>query len=225
MTLVLYSGPISMFGSKAEIALREKGVPFDLQMVPFTLEAGYEPKHPDVLRHNPFKQQVPVLVDGDVVVYDSTQIFEYLEDRCPQPPLWPQSVSGRALARRLELESDEVMFPQVVTLIKERRGGADPQAAAQARLALQAHMQRLDVWLQGREWLAHSYSYADIATFMCISFAAIFNVRVAPQQERLMGWLRAMRQRGSTQPIVQRLSRGLEEERALRADSRRADSP
>lgn len=206
MTLTLYSGPISMFGSKAEIALREKGIPFDLQMVPFTLGSGYEPKHPEVLRLNPFKRQVPVLVDGDVVVYDSTQIFEYLEDRWPAPPLWPTSVPGRAVARRLELESDEVVFPHVITLMKARRGQTDAQAAAEARAALQAHLQRLDAWLEGKEWLAHSYSYADIALFMCVNFAAMFGERVAPQQERLMTWLRAMRARPSTRPVLDRLA-------------------
>lgn len=206
MTLTLYSGPVSMFGSKAEIALREKGVPFDLQMVPFTLGSGYEPKHPEVLRHNPFKRQVPVLVHADVVVYDSTQIFEYLEDRWPEPALWPADVAGRALARRLELESDEVVFPHVITLIKERRGGAEVQAAAEARAALQAHLERLDAWLDGRRWLAHSYSYADIALFMCLNFAAMFGVRVAPRQDRLTAWWRAMRTRPATRPVLDRLA-------------------
>ena len=65
------------------------------------------------LRINP-KQQVPVLVDGEVEIFDSTQIFEYLEDRFPEPPLWPRSVVERAEARRLELFSDEVFFPPVI---------------------------------------------------------------------------------------------------------------
>lgn len=206
MDIILYSGPLSMFGAKAEIALREKGLPFELRMVPFALGTGYEPKHPEVLRHNPFKRQVPVLVDGDTVVYDSTQIFEYLEDRCPQPALWPTGIAGRALARRLELESDEVVFPHVITLMKERRGAADAQAGADARESLQAHLQRLDAWLQGRQWLAGSYSYADIATFMCINFAGMFNLRVRPEQAGLMRWLRAMRQRAAAQPVVERLA-------------------
>ena len=46
----LYSGPLSMFGAKAEIALREKGVDFELEMVPYDREHGYQPKHPQVLR-------------------------------------------------------------------------------------------------------------------------------------------------------------------------------
>ena len=108
----LYSGPLSVFGAKAEIALREKGIPFELIMVGFDRITHYEPKHPEVLRINP-KGQVPVLVDGTVEIFDSTQIFEYLEHRWPAPPLWPAEVAARAAARLLELKSDEVLFPLV----------------------------------------------------------------------------------------------------------------
>eukprot|EP01036_Dinobryon_divergens_P053368 gene53368-71338_t len=63
MTTHIYSGPLSMFGAKVEIAAREKGIAFELVMVPFIEGDAYEPKHPEVLRVNPVKQQVPVLVD------------------------------------------------------------------------------------------------------------------------------------------------------------------
>jgi glutathione S-transferase len=91
----LYSGPLSMFGAKAQIALHEKSLPFDLVMVPFDMERLYEPKPPAVERINP-KRQVPVLIDGSTDIFDSTQIFEYLEDAAPTPPLWPTSVVDRA---------------------------------------------------------------------------------------------------------------------------------
>ena len=76
----LFSGPLSMFGAKTEIAALEKGLDFELVMVPF--EEKYEPKHPEVLRINP-KQQVPILIHGDLEIFDSTQIFEYFEDLQP----------------------------------------------------------------------------------------------------------------------------------------------
>jgi hypothetical protein len=60
------------------------------------------------------KRQVPVLVDGDIEIFDSTQIFEYFE---PHPPLWPAEPAARARARLLELKSDEVFFPHVIRLM------------------------------------------------------------------------------------------------------------
>src|ERR671912_1483217 len=108
----LYSGPLSMFGAKAEIAAHEKGIDFELVMVPFEMKELYEPKHPEVLRINP-KRQVPVLIHGELEIFDSTQIFEYLEDLRPQPALWPAQPAARARARLLEHKSDEVFFPHV----------------------------------------------------------------------------------------------------------------
>ena len=81
-----------MFGAKAEIAAHEKGLDFELIMVPFEMKTLYQPKHPEVLRINP-KRQVPVLIDdgpgGDLEIFDSTQIFEYFESIKPDPALWP----------------------------------------------------------------------------------------------------------------------------------------
>ena len=91
----LYSGPLSLFSRKVEIALHEKGLPFERVMVPFSQERGYAPKHPDVLAANP-SGQVPVLVDGGLTLFDSTVIFEYLEDAYPDPPLYPVDAKARA---------------------------------------------------------------------------------------------------------------------------------
>ena len=81
----LYSGPLSLFTAKVRIALDEKDVPYERIEVGWSLAKRYEPHHPDVVALNP-KKQVPVLVDGDVVVYDSTLILEYLEERFPRSP-------------------------------------------------------------------------------------------------------------------------------------------
>src|SRR3990167_2870390 len=132
----LYSGPLSMFGAKAEIALREKGIVFDLEMVPFEMKTLYEPKHPEVLRINP-KRQVPVLIDGDLELFDSTQIFEYLETLKPDPALWPADLRARARARLLEHKSDEVYFPHIVRLMGDPKApGAREVAGAMGRYLL-----------------------------------------------------------------------------------------
>src|SRR5580765_4298598 len=163
----LYSGPLSMFGAKVEIALREKGLAFDLEMVAFDRERGYQPKHPEVLRVNP-KRQVPVLLDGSVEIFDSTQIFEYLEDQWPEPPLWPRTPAERAQARGLEHSSDEVFFPNVIRLMG-MRSDPDPVDAPewiQARGGIEAYYALGEAALGDRPYLAGNYSYADIAFYM-----------------------------------------------------------
>ena len=182
----LYSGPLSMFGMKVAIACYEKRLDFDLQMVPFNRDDCYLPKHQEVTRINP-KGQVPVLIDGDVELFDSTQIFEYLEDTHPQPALWPESAVERATARQLELLSDEVYFPQVVRLMYV-------QENLQGKQANEAHSNctgfylQMETRLKSRDYLAGDYSYADIAFFMAALFGERMDAPMSEQTPRLLKW-------------------------------------
>jgi glutathione S-transferase len=174
----LYSGPLSLFSRKVEIALHEKGVPFERVMVPFTQTVGYSPKNAEVLRINP-KGQVPVLVDGDVSLYDSTVIIEYLDEAYPQAPLFPASAKDRALCRLLDVFADEVMLVPLRALM-HRTGPrpADPQAwlaleaaAKDAGLVLVRYLAELDQRLGGAAYLCGKFSAADIAVFMAVLFS------------------------------------------------------
>ena len=199
----IYSGPLSMFGAKVEIAAREKGVEFDLVMVPFDFERGYAPKHPEVLRINP-KHQVPVLVDGKVEIFDSTQIFEYLEDRWPEPPLWPRSAAARAEARKLEVYSDEIFFPHVIRLMG-LRGNPDPVEAPEwkkARAEIETHYVRMNQLLRDREYLAAQFSYADIAFYMAQFFAARHTVPMTAEHSNLAAWRERVIARPAVRTVV-----------------------
>jgi glutathione S-transferase len=182
----LYSGPLSMFGAKAQIAALEKGLDFELVMVPFDFEKLYAPKHPEVLRVNP-KKQVPVLVDGDLALFDSTQIFEYLEDLQPQPPLWPADVRERARARLLEHKSDEVYFPQIIRLMGlQSQLQEEPARAAIA--AARQYCLDMEAQLAGRQWLAGSYGFADIAFYMATLFGERLGAPLTSDMPRLVAW-------------------------------------
>ena len=148
----LFSGPLSMFGAKTQIAAHEKHIDFELVMVPFTMKARYEPKHPEVLRINP-KRQVPVLIDGDVEIFDSTQIFEYFEDIAPLPAMWPAGPAARARSRRLEHESDEVYFPHIIKLMQLWKTPLDPVAAS-ARESAADYYRKVENILADQEFLA-----------------------------------------------------------------------
>ena len=89
-----------MFGAKAEMAAIEKGIGWERSFVPFSIRTLYEPRSSEVVRVNP-KQQAPVLIHGDLEIFDSTQIFEYLEDVQPTPPLWPTDPKDRESVQRV----------------------------------------------------------------------------------------------------------------------------
>src|SRR6478752_3234572 len=187
----LYSGPLSMFGAKAEIAAHEKAIAFELVMVPFEMATLYQPKHPEVLRINP-KRQVPVLVDGDLELFDSTQIFEYFETLKPEPALWPAESKARARARLLELKSDEVYFPPIVRLMGLQATPDDP-AAVEARAAAARFYDELERTMDRRPWLAgEHYSYADIAFYMAQLFGARMTAPMGEAHRHLQAWRERM---------------------------------
>lgn len=196
----LFTGPLSMFGAKAEIAAREKCLTFERVMVPFDRDDRYQPRHPEVLRVNP-KQQVPVLIDGAVEIFDSTQIFEYLEDLKPQPALWPAGAAARAQARKLEHLSDEVFFPNVIRLF----GLQDAMQSAPAVAACAAcarHYEAMDALLAPHDYLAGDYSYADIALYMAHVFADRKGAGMTDATPRLVAWRERVGQRPAVRAVV-----------------------
>jgi len=177
----LYSGPLSLFSRKVEIAFAEKGLvegrDYEREMVPFSQERGYQPKHPMVLAVNP-KGQVPVLVDGDLRLFDSTLILEYLDDKLPMPPLLPKAASARAGARQIELYADEILFPLMRKLAYRTEAlpdDAERRAALEAtgketEAAIAQEFARLDAPLGGKDFLCGGISIADIGLFMTMLY-------------------------------------------------------
>jgi len=195
----LYSGPLSLFTAKVRVALAEKQLDYERIEVPFSRSNGYTPKHPDVLRLNPHAQ-VPVVVDGDLALYDSTVINEYLDDRYTDVPLYPRDPVGKARCRQLEAAADEQLFPHVWVLISQVFYGAtepDQEAIASAREHIQAHYAVLDAELTNREFLCESFSVADIAYFLTVSFAIQLGSPPTGSYPNLSAWLMRMATRPS----------------------------
>jgi glutathione S-transferase len=210
--LVLYSGPLSMFGAKVQIAMLEKGLDFKLVMVPFDMKLLYQPKHPEVLRINP-RQQVPVLVHGDLELFDSTQIFEYLEELQPAPALWPAGLPDKARARLLEHSADEVYFPPVIRLMSLQDHLQDPPAIAACETC-ERYYRSMEDLLAGRDWLAGSYSFADMAFYMAQLFGARMGAPMGEGTPRLLAW----RERMSARPAVRQVAGAMG--RYLRSEGR-----
>jgi len=201
----LYSGPLSLFTAKVRIALDEKAIDYERIEVGWSLASRYEPHHPEVARRNP-KKQVPVLVDGDVSVYDSTLIFEYLEDARPEPPLMPRDVAGRARCRRLEAYADEIFFQPLWSVIEETlypapAGGRDPARLAAARSELASRYAWLDAELGDHRWFCgDAFTFADIALFVLIRAASGLGAGPAAGHAKLSDWY----ERTLARPAVQR---------------------
>lgn len=195
----LYSGPLSLFTAKVRVALAEKGLAYERIEVGWSLANRYEPHHPDVVALNP-NRQVPILVDGDTVVYDSTIILEYLEDRWPETPLYPSTATERAACRQLEAEADETLFPWVWDLIEEGLYPAglverDEQRLLGAKANLANYYEKLDKQLADRDYLCGDYSVADIAMFIFANSAVLLGAPASDGLTHLNAWFARMTDR------------------------------
>ncbi len=205
----LYSGALSLFSRKVEIALHEKGLPFERIPVPFSQTGGYSPKHPDVLAANP-KGQVPVLIDGDLALYDSTVILEYLEDACPEPPLYPDTPGQRAQCRLLDVFADEIMLVPLRALMHRtepkahnpERWAASEARTGDAEAAIAGHFAELNRRLQGQDYLCGVFSAADIAVFMAVLYARRLGGPPIGGHEALAGWYARLAERPSFAQVV-----------------------
>jgi glutathione S-transferase len=93
---------LSPYVRKALAVLLRKGFTYEIDpVVPFFGNDAFTALSP--LRRN------PVLVDGDVTLCDSSVICQYLEDRYPEPAVYPRDVADRARARWLEEFADTRM--------------------------------------------------------------------------------------------------------------------
>jgi glutathione S-transferase len=201
----IFSGPLSMFGAKVQIAAHEKDIDFELIMVPFDMKRRYEPRHPEVLRINP-KRQVPVVIDGGVEIFDSTQIFEYLEHLKPEPALWPAYPAGRARARLLEHKSDDVYFPHVIRLMELRATPEHPTAVS-ARENASLYYREMEEVLTDRQYLAGPYRYADIAFYMAQLFGARMGAEMTEETPRLLRWRDRVTARPAVRAVVGPMAR------------------
>lgn len=200
----LWSGLLSPFSAKVRMALAEKGIPVEILEVPWSRQRGWGPKPPEFLAVSP-KAQVPVLLDGQTVVYDSTVICEYLEERQSEPPLLPGDPAGRARCRLLEDAADEAVAGPVSTLVHEIFNkpdgqGRDEAALAAARKELEGFYARLDQELAGREFLCGRVSLADLAAYIAVGFASAMGTAPGSGHERLVQWM----QRVGARPSVAR---------------------
>jgi glutathione S-transferase len=190
------------FGQKVRIVLAEKGLSYELVQIDFTQG---EQRKPDFLRLNPFGR-VPVLIDEDITVYDSTVIAEYLEDEYPEPPLLPAIGSSalRARARTWEDFADTSFTPQVGQLMGEMgklEADRDPARLQRTHRSIERVLDFLNHELQGQEYLAQQFSIADIG--FVPRLVVLKDLGLDPTQNRpnVDAWLNRMIDRPSIQSL------------------------
>jgi len=99
MRLYIGNKNYSSWSFRPWIAMKAKQVEFEDVLVPFDDEGG----NPKFREFSP-TGKVPTLVDGDLTIWESLAILEYLHDLFPQKGFWPEEISARAHARAVANE-------------------------------------------------------------------------------------------------------------------------
>jgi glutathione S-transferase len=101
LTLVIGNKNYSSWSMRPWLALRASNIPFEEVFIPL-----YTDNPADKQRILSFSRagKVPSLVDGDITVWDSLAIIEYLAERFPQAKLWPEDRAMRSHARSISAE-------------------------------------------------------------------------------------------------------------------------
>lgn len=193
----LYHYPSSSNSRKVRIVLIEKELEFERVHIDLSKK---EQKSPEYLKIHPFGQ-VPALDDEGFIVYDSTIINEYLEDEYPYPHLLPADSEGRARARLMEDFRDNHFHPPFIEIIHEVRykpeGERDEKLIAHAKAEIANCFDRIEKELEGKEYLAGSFSLADIAFMPNIDMLERFKIPVDPKYKNMLAWMERLKARPS----------------------------
>lgn len=107
--MVLYSGTTCPFSQRCRLVLFEKGMDFEIR------DVDMFNKPEDISVMNPYGQ-VPILVERDLILYESNIINEYIDERFPHPQLMPADPVQRARVRLFLHNFEKELFVHVATL-------------------------------------------------------------------------------------------------------------
>lgn len=103
MKLVIANKVHSSWSMRPWLLLKAFGIPFEEVLIPFGPTFDDPAWKAEVARYTP-AGKVPALIDGEITVWESVAILEYIADRFPETAIWPKDRAARALARSIVAE-------------------------------------------------------------------------------------------------------------------------
>jgi RNA polymerase-associated protein len=154
--MVLYSGTTCPFSQRCRFVLFEKGMDFEIRDV----DLFNKPEDLSVM--NPYGQ-VPVLVERDLVLYESNIINEYIDERFPHPQLMPADPVQRARARLFLLNFERELFVHVASLENDK-GRTAFERHDKARKEIGDRLTQLaPIFTKNKYMMGEEFSMLDVA--------------------------------------------------------------
>ena len=200
--IVLHDDPRSPYCQKNKIALREKGVEFSRVLQ----DTARHEANGALTALNP-RAEVPVLCRGEIAIFDSSIIQEYIEECWPRPSLLPDTPAERARARMIEDVMDTqyeavIWGMSEVRLFRSASGGNGDALSTRAREQLRGLHNWLSRELGGSDWFnGQTFGWADVAVVPFVASAAAQQAGPSPRSA-LAQWLRRALARPSVAATV-----------------------
>jgi RNA polymerase-associated protein len=150
--MTLYSGSTDPFSQRCRFVLHEKGMDFQI------IDVDLDKKAEDLAVINPYNG-VPVLIERDLVLYESNIINEYIDERFPHPQLMPPDPLMRARARLFLSRFEKEIFVHVETI-----EAGDQRKLEKARNAIRDRLTEMSAILNKQKYLLNDeFSMLDVA--------------------------------------------------------------
>lgn len=172
--MTLYSGTTCPFSQRCRIVLFEKGMDFQIH------DVDIFNKPEDLALMNPYNR-VPVLVDRDLILYESNIINEYIDDRFPHPQLMPADPVMRARARLFLYRFEEELFNHIEPVEKNHKSADKSRAAIRDNL-----VQIAPVFARQKFMLGEEFSMLDVAIAPLLWRLDHYNIALPKQAAPLM---------------------------------------
>ena len=151
--MVLYSGTTCPFSQRCRFVLFEKGMDFEIR------DVDLFNKPEDINTMNPYGQ-VPILVERDLILYESNIINEYIDERFPHPQLMPADPVMRARTRLFLFNFERELFVHVQTL----ENSNNQKAMDKGRSTIRDRLTQLSpIMLKNKYMLGDDFSMLDVA--------------------------------------------------------------
>ncbi|HRO60713.1 MAG TPA: glutathione S-transferase N-terminal domain-containing protein [Burkholderiaceae bacterium] len=155
--MVLYSGTTCPFSQRCRFVLFEKGMDFEIR------DVDLYNKPEDISIMNPYGQ-VPILVERDLILYESNIINEYIDERFPHPQLMPADPVMRARARLFLFNFERELFIHVQQLERRDQPKDATKLMEKARQQVRDRLTQLTpIFIKNKFMLGDEFSMLDVA--------------------------------------------------------------
>ena len=165
LKLIIGNKAYSSWSLRGWLAARQSGLPFEEMVVPL-YDAEWDQRR-EGNEFAPSSGKVPILWDGDIVVWDSLAIIEYLDEASGGDKFWPEDKAARAMARSMaaEMHSSFAALRRACPMnIRQAHPPTPPSAEVMADIS-----RLMEIWAQARarfggagDFLFGDFGAADI---------------------------------------------------------------